>query len=304
MEPRVTRSWLLLIHQVPAKPDYLRVKVGRRLQRVGAVAVKAGVYAMPDTEETREDLAWIAREVTDGGGEAQIVEAKLVDGLDDTALVERFRLARDEDAAPLVEALKALDEREDDEAELKRVRKRLDEIVQIDFFGSTKVLEAKGWLERIEARRRPAAEPAAPRAYRGQTWVTRAGVGVDRMASAWLVRRFVDSDAAFRFVPGKAYAPRPGELRFDMYEAEFGHEGDQCTFEVLMRRMGLDDPALVPIAEMVHDADCKDAKFGRPEGPGFQLTVDAIAAAHPEDEDRLQRASAWLDDLYALFQRR
>jgi hypothetical protein len=298
------QSWLLLIHQVPAKPDYLRVKVGRRLQRVGAVPVKAGVYALPDTEEAREDLAWIAREVADGGGEAQLIEARLVDGLDDGALVERFRAARDEDAAPLVETLRVLAQTpmEDAAPELKRVKRRLEEIAKIDFFGSTKVLEARGWLERIEAKQKPA--PAEPLSLRARIWVTRAGLGVDRMASAWLIRRFIDPEATFRFVPSRAYEPSPGELRFDMYEAEFGHQGDQCTFEVLLHRMGLEDPALVPIAELVHDLDCKDGRFGRPETSGFGLTVEAIAAAHPEDEPRLQRASAWLDDLYVLFQRR
>lgn len=301
------RIWLLLIYQAPTKPDYLRVKVGRRLQRAGAVPVKPGVYALPEANEAREDFAWIAREVTDGGGEAQIVEARLVDGLDDAALIERFRAARDEDAAPLVDALSALAERgkdEQTEAELKRVRRRLAEIVEIDFFGSTRVLEARGWLARIDARRTADAAPATTRSYRGLVWVTRAGIKVDRMASAWLVRRFVDPEATFRFVSSASCAPAAGEVRFDMYEAEFGHEGDQCTFEVLMRRAGLDDPALVPIAELVHDVDCKDGRFGRPEAPGFALTVEAIAASHPEDEDRLTRAFAWLDDLYALFRRR
>jgi hypothetical protein len=238
--------------------------------------------------------------VVDGGGEAQVVEAKLVDGLDDDQLVARFVAARDEEAAPLVQALRTLAPA--DEAEVRRLRRRVDELAAIDFFGSPKLMEARSWLRRLEETR--SAEPVArPEDWRGRTWVTRAGIKVDRMASAWLVRRYVDPEARFRFVPGRAHDPLPGEVRFDMTEAEFGHEGDACTFEVLVRRLGLTDRGLGPLAELVHDVDCKDAKFGRPETDGFALTVEAIAAAHPDDEDRLERASAWLDDLVQYFRR-
>lgn len=292
------RTWLLLIHQVPAKPDYLRVKVGRRLQRVGAVAIKPGVYALPASEETREDLGWIVREVVDGGGDAHVVEAKLVDGIDDEALVTRFNHARDEEAGPLVEALQAA---ESGGADLERLRRRLEEVSAIDFFGSTKVMEARGWLRRLEEARAPTRASAERLELVGKTWVTRAGIKVDRMASAWLVRRFVDGDARFRFVPGRSHEPEPDELRFDMVEAEFGHEGDACTFEVLVRRLGLEDHGLRAIGELVHDVDCKDGKFARPETAGFAMTVEAIAVAHLSDEERLERASAWLDDLLAWF---
>jgi hypothetical protein len=298
------RSWLLLIHQIPAKPDYLRVKVGRRLQRVGAVAVKAGVYALPATDECREDLGWIVREVVDGGGEAQVVEARLVEGLDDDALVARFNAARDDEAAPIVDALRALPDGEDGDAELKRLRKRVDELAPIDFFGATKLIEARGWLQRLDAARAPATEAPPARDWRGLVWVTRSGIKVDRMASAWLIRRFVDPDAAFRWVPGRSHVPAAGEARFDMVEAEFGHEGDECTFEVLVRRNGLTDPGLGPIAQMVHDIDVKDGRYGRPETEGFAMTIDAIAAAHPDDDVRLERASAWLDDLLVLYRQR
>src|SRR3712207_9391022 len=119
-----------------------------------------------------------------------------------------------------------------------------------------------------EERREQAAGPAAADALKGRVWVTQRGVHVDRIASAWLIRRFIDPDARFKFVPAKGYGPEPGELRFDMYEGEFTHEGDRCTFEVLLARAGLDDPALAAIGEIVHDIDLKDAKFGRPEEIG------------------------------------
>jgi hypothetical protein len=134
--------------------------------------------------------------------------------------------------------------------------------------------------------------------------VTRRGVYVDRIASAWFIRRFIDPDARFKFVPAKGYEPEPGELRFDMYEGEYTHEGDHCTFEVLLSRAGLNDPALAAIGEIVHDIDLKDAKFGREEASGIARVMDGIAAANKEDERRLERGAAVLDDLYEVFRRK
>ncbi len=139
--------------------------------------------------------------------------------------------------------------------------------------------------------------------YQGRTWVTRTGIKVDRMASAWLIRRFIDPRARFKFVPAKGYRPERRELRFDMFEAEFTHEGDLCTFEVLLQRFGLADPALRAIAEIVHDVDVKDAKYGREEAAGIGQLVAGIAAAHPDDELRLARGAAVFDDLYVVFHR-
>jgi hypothetical protein len=134
--------------------------------------------------------------------------------------------------------------------------------------------------------------------------VTRTGVHVDRIASAWLVRRFVDPEARFRFVPAKGHVPAPGELRFDMFEAEFTHEGDRCTFEVLLTRLGLGEPALRAIAEIVHDIDLKDGKFARPEAEGIRTLVDGICAATGDDEERLARGGAVFEDLHSHFRRR
>jgi hypothetical protein len=124
------------------------------------------------------------------------------------------------------------------------------------------------------------------------------------MASAWLIRRFIDPDATFKFVPGKAYAPEPGELRFDMFEAEFTHEGDRCTFEVLLHRAGLSEPALARIAEIIHDIDLKDHKFGRPETAGIDSLILGIAMAHDTDELRLERSAAVFDDLHEFFRKK
>jgi hypothetical protein len=135
--------------------------------------------------------------------------------------------------------------------------------------------------------------------------VTRKGIFVDRIASAWLIRRFIDPQAKLKYVAGKGYQPLPGELRFDMFDAEFTHVGDQCTFEVLLERMGLGEPALKAIGEVVHDIDLKDEKYGRPQASGLETLLAGVALrAKDDDNERLARGSAILDDLYEVFRRK
>jgi hypothetical protein len=148
-----------------------------------------------------------------------------------------------------------------------------------------------------------ASDPEGENVPRGTTWVTRRGIKVDRMASAWLIRRFIDPEARFRFVPSTGYEPAPGERRFDMFDAEYTHEGESCTYETLVRRFGLARPALVALGEIVHDIDCKDGKYGRPEAPGIALVIDAIAQGDAGDEERLARGITLFDELHARFER-
>ena len=294
--------WLVLVHQLPAKPDYLRVKIGRRLARLGAVAIKNSVYVLPNDPERVEDLEWLLREIAEGGGEGSLIAARFLGGLDDARVEDMFRASIDDAATPLCEeARKLVAPTPEDVA---RLRKRLAELGEIDFFGSARRAELEGLVQGLAAVVGPATKEVVTGEWTGRTWVTRRGVKVDRMASAWLIRRFIDPTATFRFVDAKGYSPGPGELRFDMFDAEFTHEGDACTFEVLVRRFLLADPGLAPIAEFVHDIDLKDGKFGRPETPGFAMMVDAIVATHPDDQDRVTRAGAVLDELYGMFARR
>ena len=139
---------------------------------------------------------------------------------------------------------------------------------------------------------------------RDRTWVTRQGVYVDRIASAWLIRRFIDTQARFKFVSGKGYRPEDGELRFDMFEAEFTHEGDKCTFEVLLDRCALKDPALRAIAEIIHDIDLKDDKFGRTEVAGIRTLVEGISIATEDDSERIARGTGVFNSLYDYFKKK
>jgi hypothetical protein len=136
---------------------------------------------------------------------------------------------------------------------------------------------------------------------KGQVWVTRRDPHIDRLATAWLIRRFVDPAARFRFVDPAGGAARPGERSFDMVGAEFTHEGDRCSFETLCRRSGLADRALQQLAEIVHDLDLKDGKFGRPDAPGVQKLVDGLSASHPDSTSRVDAALPIFDVLFASF---
>lgn len=247
--PPQAPRWLLLIHALPPKPDYFRVKVRRRLERIGAAAIKNSVYVLPNTDEALEDFSWLARAIQDDGGEAMVCEAGFVAGITDQEIEHMLGEADEEGEA------------------------------------------------------REAGEAGTGRPS-GSVWVTRQGIRVDRIASAWLIRRFIDPQARFKFVPARGYHPEPGELRFDMFGGEYTHEGERCTFETLLARFGLKEAALRHIGEIVHDVDCKDEKFGRAEADGVASMVQGIAAANPRDEDRLSRGAAAMDDLYASFRHR
>jgi hypothetical protein len=313
------QRWLFLIHQLPTKPAYFRVKIWRRLQSIGAVAVKSTVYALPANTETQEDFEWLLKEIVEGGGEAMVCKARLVDGLSDAQVCALFDAARDADYMEIAKELRDLaaaldtdataEKRAEARAQLGRMRKRLAGVVTIDFFGATGRLAVGALLAELEAwftedkvmteDPSKAAEPAAD--LKGRTWVTRRGVHVDRIACSWLIRRFIDPDAVVRFVPGKGYVPKPGELRFDMFEGEITHEGDRCSFEMLLTHAGIADPALQAIAEIVHDIDLKDGKFAREETSGIASLIAGITITSEGDEERIAQGAPVFDNLYQYF---
>jgi hypothetical protein len=311
---------------LPPKPAYLRVKIWRRLQALGSVPIKNSVYVLPNTESAREDFAWLLREIQQERGEASLCEARLVDGLTDDDVRASFQTARETDYRSLATDVRRLAhefprrrdrpfapaQRAGLEAGLSRLRKRLAEIAKIDFFGASGRESVEGLLRGLDDRlgdepsnatRARGGQRSASEAH-GRTWVTREGVHVDRMASAWLIKRFLDREATFKFVQNRGYEPAVGELRFDMFEAEFTHDGDLCTFEVLLRDFAVDDPALRPIAEIIHDIDLKETKFERAELAGVDHLIVGIAATHPEDDARIAHASAVFDGLYGYFRRK
>jgi hypothetical protein len=318
--------WLLLFHQIPPAPAYLRVKVGRRLARIGALTLKNTVYVLPYSDGTLEDFQWVLREVVASGGDATLVEARFVEGLDDGEVERRFQEQRDEDYSALADDVRAVLEGtprvvhlEDSgrtrlEADIARFERRLEELATVDFFHAPGRDAPVGLLSELRSRLKAATKTKKPgtdeasadplAAVQGKMWVTRAGVHVDRIASAWLVRRFVDPQAPFKFVPAKGYRPGPEDIRFDMFDAEFTHEGELCTFEVLLRRLRIDEPGLRELAEIIHDIDLKDARYERAETAGVAAHIGGLCMTERSDEQRLEQGFVLFDQLRAFFARK
>jgi len=289
-----TPRWLLLIHQLPPKPDYFRVKIWRRLQTLGAVAIKNSVYALPFSTQATEDFQWLRKEITAGGGEASVCRATFVDGLSDAEIEGLFRAAREAEYADLTSAA----EQATGPAEIARLERRLREIAALDHFAADGRKTAEAAMAKLKAQVTSRGKHERSQQRRGATWVTRPDVHVDRIASAWLIKRFIDPKA--RFVFG---ASREGAVSFDMFEGDHTHDGDRCTFEVLLQRFALDqDPALTAIGEMVHDVDLKDGKFGREETPGLARMISGIVQRYARDAARIERGSELLNDLYESVQ--
>ena len=231
-----TRRWLLFVHQLPATPSNLRVRTWRRLQQIGAVPVKQAVYALPDTPSAREDFEWLRSEVKAAGGDASLFSAASVDTWSDAALVEEFRRSRQDAYVSLAGEIERVlarmkatrRPRGTRRPSLGRLvdgfRERLAALEQIDFFGSAGRDRAAALLNRLEGYMTPA-RTAAPEgsgptdraAYTDRLWVTRPRPGVDRMSSAWLIRRFIDPSARFAFASDRETLPAADAVPFDMF---------------------------------------------------------------------------------------
>ena len=306
-------SWLLLVPQLPARPAYLRVKLWRRLRDIGAVALKNAVHALPDRPGCAESFYALQREIECSGGSALVCAAQFPDPRSEREMRAAFAAARQADYQALEKELRGLVQKRrrkpDLDIKVAKARQRLAQITALDFFGARGRKPIEALLTQLEhshiTRTRPSASSGLDAvSLRGRLWVTRQGIHVDRIACAWLILRFVDADAKFRFVADRAYRPRKGELRFDMPGAEFTHEGDQCSFETLLKVAGPGDPALQAIAEIIHDLDIEDGKFGRPEAAGLGLVISGICETQAGDMERIARGAAVLDGVYARMLRR
>jgi len=295
-----TPSWAAIIAARMPHAATQRVRASRRLRQTGALAVRPGVYALPDSAVGREALAEAAQEVGRQRGSAMACVLSWLDPRDEERLRTRFERERSRKREQLVRHVEGLERalstgsrlgearRRTAHARLARLRKHLDRAPSAE--------AAVTPAEPRRALRNPRPLPAQT-PYRDRTWATRKGVLVDRIASAWLIARFIDPEARFQFV-SNGDAPAPGALRFDMAGAEFGHEGDRCTFETLVQRFRGDDPALRQLAEIVHDLDLRDGKFGRAEAPGVALTIAGLAAAESDDLARIRQGQWLFDCLY------
>jgi len=300
--------WLLLLHQIPPKPAYFRAKVLRRLAQVGALPIKNSAYLLPDRDDTLEDFQWIFQEITKEGGAAWLFRTEAVAGMSSAQIEEAFCQLRAPEYEELIQLarsiLHTLPGTEEVAAAFGKLARRRQELARIDYFASPARRELEELMGEIEKGIQAARSPGASQGLgqTGKTWVTRKGVKIDRIASAWLIRRFIEPEAIFRFVDAATYVHGEGEIRFDMFEGEFTHRGDACTFEVLIADSNLaSDPALVAMAEIVHDIDLKQDRFQRPETMGVARMIDGLCLQTPLDDLRLERGAVILNGLYQSF---
>jgi hypothetical protein len=304
---------------LPATPSNLRVRTWRRLQQLGAIPLRQAVYVLPDSTGAREDFEWLKAEIAAAGGDASLLAATHIDAAADAELVEAFKRARQNDYTNLARDLEAALKKAEGAGRprgggapaarrLSEIfRRRLSSIETMDFFASAGRDRVIALIERLSAAGGAAAARSSGSAgnapeYRDRLWVTRPRPGVDRMASAWLIRRCIDRQARFAFAADRAAVPAEA-LPFDMFGVDYTHHGDDCTFETLCRRFGLRDAAVSRIGELVHDLDLKDDKFGAPEAATVGAMIDGLQLTYADDHDLLERGMAMFESLYRSFER-
>jgi hypothetical protein len=327
LKTTTSQKWILLIHQLPTKPTNLRVRIWRKLQKLGSVAIKNSVYVLPANDKTHEDFQWLKQEIESTGGEAAVFLADAVEAATDKEIVAAFRTARDEEFAELTAQLDGLagSIREQTrskhlsagrlaahETELDRLHADLERVAANDFFEARGRVAALSSYERCQKLLRISQAPIAKsshsarkdalavRDYQGRRWVTRRNIHIDRLASAWLIKQFVDKHPRFYFVTEGEKVENG--IPFDMFGAEFTHHGEDCTFETIVKRFGLSDSkGLRELGEIVHDIDLKDDKFHRLEAAGLKAMIDGLCEKFSDDRKRLQQASGIFDGLFALL---
>lgn len=303
------------------------MRIWRKLQKLGAVAIKNSVYVLPANNRTNEDFQWLKQEIESSGGEVSLFRAASVEGATDREIISAFRKARDEEFMRVTTELDRLARAikkqarskhlsagrlTTHEAELDRLRAELERIVANDFFAAKSRAAGLGAYERcqklLSASRNCPQEPkmsSAPETlsianYQRRRWVTRKDIHIDRLASAWLIKQFIDKQPRFYFVSeGEAL---DNAVPFDMFGAEFTHHGEDCTFETMIKRFGFFQiKGLRELGEIVHDIDLKDDKFHRLEATGLKVMIDGLCESIPEDRKRMQQAGAIFDGLFAVL---
>ncbi len=305
------QNWLLLLYALPARKGSSRVSLWRQLKKTGAVALKTSTYILPDEPQHRERFQWLAQQVREGGGDATLIYATDIEGTSDEEIVRMFNAVRAEEYAAFVaevETFIGANRRKAGEtsgAELERFATRFQEIRQLDYFNAPPAEEARMQLERartLHSKKVRAPGKLSSKRFVGRAWLTRPRPEIDRVGSAWLIRRFIDPKA--RFVFASDPKKHPDALPFDMADVEFSHHGDDCTFETLVKRFDLDDSALRQIAEMVHVADIDDGKYARTEAIGIDRVLKGWGRLGLSDDALLVKGGECFDALYEFLRRK
>ena len=296
--------WLLFIFRLPTRRASQRVAVWRRLKRYGALPLKTSGYILPNSPLNQEHFEWLATEVRGFHGEASVAQVTQFDDLPSEELIKRFTAARKKDYEALEREIRKLTgAKATTSAPVSRLRRRLADIASIDFFGAPERAQVEMLLQRADSEDKALslkAKPLSMKNYLRKTWLTRPRPGIDRVSSAWLIKRFIDPKAHFVFdgTPER----HPESIPFDMFGTKgFGHVGEECTFETLVRRFAIRDPKVRRIAQAIHDADLEDDKYGRIEAIGLDQVLNGWAVAGISDHDILARGMELFEGLYQII---
>jgi hypothetical protein len=302
-EPSENTAWIVLMFNLPTTQASQRVEVWRKLRRYGALPLESGGYLLPNNPQTLEHFEWLAAAIRKFKGQASVLRVQSVDDCPDDELRREFVDARSKDYEQLQSELKkVLKSSKRTAGALARIRKRFSEISAIDFFNSPARSRLEAMLARTEEGQPPLSKSQrnaqrARKEYLNRTWITRPRPGIDRVSSAWLITHFIDKNAKFVFDNDPTRHPKA--VPFDMFHGGgFGHRGDDCTFETLCREFQIRNPKVQAIAQIVHDADLEDEKFGRNEGTGLDRVLVGWAKQNVSDEELLGRGMQLIEGLY------
>jgi hypothetical protein len=294
--------WLLLIFSLPAKRGSERVGIWRKLQKYGTLALRNSGYVLPNTPANRERFEWLATAIRGFKGETSVLQVQAIDDLPSHMLKEQFREERKPDYTALIRELQQLKPSTQGlSTQLARVKRRFEEIAEIDFFECPLRAKAEKAIYKAEhpvtTQERVEKGKVSKMEYQNRAWITRPRPGIDRVSSAWLIQRFIDSKASFLFDNDPKLHPEA--VPFDMYQAGgFGHEAEKCTFESLCARFGLADKKVRLIGQAIHDGDLDDEKFGRTEGITINQILKGWAKQGIPDDELLRRGMDLIEGLY------
>lgn len=308
-------QWLALVLSLPTPNGTARMRVWRALKGMGCGVLRDGVYLLPDSVPGEQALDALQEEIGAAGGAVHLLRLQGRDEVQEAAFVALFD--RSADYAALEEAIQKT-QRElagqppsAQERAVRRLRRELEVIRAVDFFPGTAAAQTEAALTDLEAALRAALSPDEPHPaqgdirrldrsnYQSRCWATRRRPWIDRLASAWLIRRCIDPQACFLWLERPEDCP-PEALGFDFDGAAFTHVGERVTFEVLLASFGLgDDSALTRLAAMVHVLDVGGPPVA--EAQGFEAIVAGARQRIAGDDALLNEVTGVLDSLYAHY---
>ena len=318
-----SQGWILFFYSVPSKPVSNRMKIWRRLSKSGAVLLKGAVYVLPMSEEHYEFFQWLVSEVSSLGGEAAFTRAEVIDSIKDEEIKALFdeRMEREyqgvgkalNDVETKVDSVRKGSKSQSPKAlseQFAKVSRSFEDALKTDFFSSKPGILLRSRIDALTAAikglsgaapetKPPGVPPRKFEDYQGKVWASRKRPFVDRMASAWLIRRFIDKNATFKLMEERDFvATGQDYVTFDVSGGVFTHVGDFCTFEVLIRTFGVKDKTVRRIAEIVHELDIKDDKYRTPEAAGLEQILSGLRKAIKDDSDLLEKGMSVFEMLY------